>query len=1069
MFLLTLLAALLPAGLSKDDKAWLQEVAVLILPAERAAFESLRSQDDRAEFKRIFWARRDPDLATPANEFQEAFTARRAEADKRFHTGLVRRVPRTGDLDDPGNEQARMEQIQVRQARDFAEREAKEGSLTDCGRVFIFLGEPSEVRKLNMTVWGTREPQVWTYAAVGSRFQFDESCSLPPWGHRLREDLAQRAVQQPNLEYHVEGGRLTRTLESLLPKMKTSPLRELIHDGRRDFELDAENSFLKIADGATGVCGLLRGDARGLAFTQAGGARQVRLSLRTELQREGGGRIVVPDQDLRADVGADGSFLASYRLGLRPGRYTLKVGVLEPLSGKGSVVTLPVAAPDFDTGELTIASLLALEDIKPARKDPSHSLSGFEIGESLFVPRFGGAFRRSESLLVSYQYYDPKIDEATGKPRTGARLTIAPADGPPIAEAPEEEFDSVVAGGVLGPVKLAGYAPGDYTIRLTVTDKVAGKAYTRDASFRVEGEAPPLPLRLLPPVLIEGEADWTLEERMRHYKVEAVSVALIKDFRVAWESATGLADRETGQRATAQTLFQAGSISKPVAAAAVVRKAQDGAWKLDADVNAYLKSWKVPENEHTTARKVSLELLLSHGAGLTVHGFPGYAPGEPVPTVPQILDGAPPANTAAVRVDTEPGKIWRYSGGGYTVAQLALADTFGRPFPDLLRELVLQPAGMTRSTYEQPLPPDKLALAAAGYRRDGSPVPGKRHTYPEMAAAGLWTTAGDLARFGAAIAQARRGDQGAIVSKEMAERMTSVFIGDYGLGFGITKMGKAAYFGHGGADEGFQAFLIVHREGGYGAAVMANSDNGMAIAQEIVRGLAREQGWEDYVPAPLPKKPLSAETLARVPGRYQLHGDDAVTLEARGQRLFAVPALGDEYELFAVADDLFARRERSFRYRVESVGGRVTALTLVDGPQSTPLPRLAPGATIPFDDLKAGRIDAALARYRTLFAAKPNDRGVAERRLNDVGYLLAARREFPQAVALLRLNTELYVGSTNTYDSLADVLLQSGDKAGALAVYRQLLEAAAGDTTTPPAVKDQLRRNAEAKIKELAP
>jgi hypothetical protein len=472
------------AGVSKEDKAWLQEVAVLILPAERAAFESLRSPDDRAEFKRIFWARRDPDLSTPANEFQEAFAARRKEADKRFHTGLVRRAPRLGDADNPGS----MEQITIRQSRDFAERDAKEGSLTDCGRVFIFLGEPSEVRKLNMTVWGTREPQVWTYASSGSRFQFDESCSLPPWGHRLREELAQRAVQQPNLDYHVEGGRLTRKLESLLPKMTTSPLRELIQQGRRDFELDAENSFLKIADGATGVCGLLRGDARGLAFTEAGATRQVRLSLRTELKRVGGGTIVVPDQDMRADVGADGTFLASYRLGLRPGEYTLKVGVLEPLSGKGSVLTLPVAAPNFDTGELTIASLMTLEDIRPARKDPAHALSGFELGDSLFVPRFGSSFRRSESLLVSYQYYDPKLDEATGKPRTGAKLSIARADGTPVAEAPEEEFDSVVAGSVLGPVPLAGYAPGEYTLRLTVSDKVAGKTYTRDAAFRVEAE-----------------------------------------------------------------------------------------------------------------------------------------------------------------------------------------------------------------------------------------------------------------------------------------------------------------------------------------------------------------------------------------------------------------------------------------------------------------------------------------------------------------------------------------------------------------------------------------------------
>jgi CubicO group peptidase (beta-lactamase class C family) len=153
-------------------------------------------------------------------------------------------------------------------------------------------------------------------------------------------------------------------------------------------------------------------------------------------------------------------------------------------------------------------------------------------------------------------------------------------------------------------------------------------------------------LRLLPPVLLKGEEGWSLGERMRHHRVEAVSVALIRDYRVAWEAAIGLADREEGKKATAETLFQAGSISKPVAAAALLREADKGTFRLDADVNGYLKSWKLPANELSAQQKVTLERILSHGAGLTVHGFPGYAAGAAVPTVPQVLDGAPPANTA---------------------------------------------------------------------------------------------------------------------------------------------------------------------------------------------------------------------------------------------------------------------------------------------------------------------------------------------------------------------------------------------------------------------------------------
>ncbi|MDQ6892110.1 MAG: beta-lactamase family protein [Acidobacteriota bacterium] len=258
-------------------------------------------------------------------------------------------------------------------------------------------------------------------------------------------------------------------------------------------------------------------------------------------------------------------------------------------------------------------------------------------------------------------------------------------------------------------------------------------------------------LRLLPPVVLRGEKGWPLEERMRHYKVEGVSVAVFRGFRVVWTEARGFADRETKQPATPETLFQAGSISKPVAATAVLRKVEAGELDLGRDVNAYLKSWKLPESPAAAGKKATLERILSHSAGLTVRGFPGYAVGEPVPTVSQVLDGAPPANTAPVRIDVEPGTRYRYSGGGYTIAQLALTDVTGKPFPELMRQLVLEPSGMTSSTYAQPLPPEKLRLAAAGYRRDGTPIAGKRHTYPEMAAAGLWTTAGDLARFAIAI------------------------------------------------------------------------------------------------------------------------------------------------------------------------------------------------------------------------------------------------------------------------------------------------------------------------------
>jgi len=574
-------------------------------------------------------------------------------------------------------------------------------------------------------------------------------------------------------------------------------------------------------------------------------------------------------------------------------------------------------------------------------------------------------------------------------------------------------------------------------------------------------------IRLLPAFPTVNDPGYPLAERMRHHKVEAVSVAVVRDFEVLWEDAYGLADRETGAAATSETLFQAASISKPVTAAAVLRKVQAGELALDADVNRELRSWRLPDNELTAKRKVSLELILSHGAGLTIHGFPGYAAGERLPTVPQILDGLPPANTAAVRVDTAPGTRSIYSGGGYTIAQLVMTDRFGGSFPELMRSLVLEPAGMTRSTFEQPLPPERSALAAAGYGRDGSPVAGKRHIYPEMAAAGLWTTAGDLARFAIAVQRSLRGDAGALLARQTAERMVTPFTGEFGLGLHVESHGDEPYFGHNGANEGFQAVLLAHRDKGYGVAVMANSDNGVALAMEIVRGVARDNGWAGYLPAPLRPVELAAADLAALAGRYAINGDEAVTIEIDGRRIAArVPRRG-EVELLATSRDALACREADVTLTVEREGDHVIGIVLPLGGEKISAHRLAAGATLPSDLLAAGRIDEALVAYRALHAARADDAGLAEERLNGFGYELAGREQYAQALAVLGLATELYPSSANLHDSLGEIALRAGDRDRALAAYRRVLEALPGDTTASGALKARLGDNARAKIAEL--
>ncbi len=382
-----------------------------------------------------------------------------------------------------------------------------------------------------------------------------------------------------------------------------------------------------------------------------------------------------------------------------------------------------------------------------------------------------------------------------------------------------------------------------------------------------------------------------LAERMEHYHVPGVSIAVVDSGRIAWARGFGVKEVGTVDSVTATTLFQAASISKPVAATAMLRLVEEGRLDLDTPVNRYLTSWKVPENAFTAREPVTLRRIVSHSAGLTVHGFPGYAAGEPLPTVPQILDGAPPANTAPVRVDTLPGAISRYSGGGVTVEQLLMTDVTGEPFPELMKRLVLDPAGMARSTYEQPLPEQRRGEEAAGYRSDGTPIEGRWHTYPEMAAAGLWTTPTDLLKWAMAITAARDGAPDGLLSQEMAREMLTPQKGDFGLGPGLGGTGSGFHFGHGGANEGFRCQLIYFPETGQGAAVMTNGDGGGGLAQEILLAVASEYGWSDYGPREIDALAMDSTALDSFVGEYGLD-QPPVTLSVTraGASLFAEAA-----------------------------------------------------------------------------------------------------------------------------------------------------------------------------------
>ncbi|HEV7698879.1 MAG TPA: serine hydrolase [Pyrinomonadaceae bacterium] len=421
---------------------------------------------------------------------------------------------------------------------------------------------------------------------------------------------------------------------------------------------------------------------------------------------------------------------------------------------------------------------------------------------------------------------------------------------------------------------------------------------------------------LLLPVVVKGEPIVTmnLADRMRNYKTPGVSIAFINNGRIEWARGYGIREAGGNDPITVDTLFQAGSISKPVTAMAAMRLVQIGKLVLDEGVNRRLISWKVPENEFTKEKKVTLRGLLSHSAGVNVPSFIGYLSGEPVPTLVQILDGVKPANTPAIRVVQVPGTAFSYSGGGYTIVQQLLIDTQKKSFPDLMRELVFRPVKMKDSTFlQQPFPKSVTKPAAAGHNYNGEMPQGKWRNLPELAAAGLWTTPSDLALLLIELQRAQSG-RSKFLSAKTVEQIFTEQKGNWGLGFSLEGTGPTRRFSHGGSTLEINSFLVAYNNTGQGVVIMTNALRGERLITEILRSIAREYGWSDFQPKEKTLVQIDPKVLADYAGQYQFEfsADYVLSISSESGNLITElkqPTSTSRATLYPSSDTTFFRRD----------------------------------------------------------------------------------------------------------------------------------------------------------------
>ena len=458
------------------------------------------------------------------------------------------------------------------------------------------------------------------------------------------------------------------------------------------------------------------------------------------------------------------------------------------------------------------------------------------------------------------------------------------------------------------------------------------KKYSTDIENRIQL----VENNLMPFIKIEGEPNFRLNDRMKFYHANGVTIAVIKDFKIEWARGYGWADSVEQRPVTIKTLFQAGSISKSLNAVGVLKLVQEGKLTLDNDINEYLQSWKFPYDSISHGKKITIANLLSHTAGLTVHGFPGYSVGDSIPTLSQILDGKRPANTAAVRSAFEPSLRFQYSGGGTTISQLIVQDVSGKAYTSFMQEKVLNPMGMSNSFYTQPPPAERQLSMATAYYNDGRPVKGKYHIYPEQAAAGLWTNPTDLATYVIETQLSLQGKSNKVLSKEMTTlRLTPYIDTTAALGVFINKMGEQKYFSHGGVDEGFVSQYYGSIEGGSGVVVMSNTYN-TAILNEIINSVAATYNWKNFSRFSIKKiVPVSGELLNSYVGQYELNPQFILTVTKEGHQLITQATGQQKIEVFPEAENKFF--PRFFEAQLEFIkdeNGVITKLILYQNGRS---------------------------------------------------------------------------------------------------------------------------------------
>lgn len=550
---------------------------------------------------------------------------------------------------------------------------------------------------------------------------------------------------------------------------------------------------------------------------------------------------------------------------------------------------------------------------------------------------------------------------------------------------------------------------------------------------------------LIPYVPVKNFKTWTIAERMKFYNVKGISIAVIKNYKIDWAKGYGLADTLKNEKVTTQTMFSAGSISKFVMAVGALKLVQDNKLQLDLPINNYLKSWKIKENEWSKTKLVTLRMLLSHTAGTSQTSYFGFVPDKKLfPTIVEILNGESISESRGVVVNSEPGKEFRYSGGGSMIAQMAIMDVTNSSFNDFCTTEIFKKLGLKNTTFEQPLPEIFLKKASWAYS-DASWFKGMPYVYPQQAAAGLYTTPSDLAKIFIEIQQSLIG-KGKILNQTIAKQMMQpqaiVSDGSYKEAIGIgpflfqrtdndVEAGK--YFEFTGVNAGFLAYGIASIEGGDGVIIMLNSgDDVNGIGKELRRAVAKAYNWKNFLPNEISPINLDKSQLQEMAGRYRSGADEVITMKVENNYLAESFNDGKPIYCFPVAKDTIVFTDYNIKGFFNRDGnGKI--ISLQNSYQKEGMPKMKEDEFSPSEYLKLKKYEQAKEGFQKM--------NMNESQITYLAYNImnCKKPDWKAVKTILDLALEQHPNSSMVFSRFGDYYLKINDKQKALSNYKKAL------------------------------